>query len=211
MFVKIGEGAGSLLRGGIASGESSGIPATRFGDDSMECDNCQGNGTKFIAFELRRNKGSGWKGLAGIWEFSETETKSWLWLLVGVALWFARATAEGAVSPGGGALRTALGATAELAESGGHPLFGAEETFQERGKIEVGVEFWEVKAEARWTNFYVAERRGGGVFETLSDVRRKADIQMGTEVNDDAAALAVVVRGYGPRSGLAHLAGTLIG
>src|SRR5271156_2654566 len=87
MFVKIGEGAGSLLRGGIASGESSGIPATRFGDDSMECDNCQGNGTKFRAFELRRNKGSGWKGLAGIGSLVRRKPKAgygcWLALRCG--------------------------------------------------------------------------------------------------------------------------------
>ena len=43
-------------------------------DDSAECDNCQGNGTKFVSFELRRNKWNRWKGLAGIWEFGETET-----------------------------------------------------------------------------------------------------------------------------------------
>jgi hypothetical protein len=131
-------------------------------------------------------------------------------LLVGVASWFERATAEGAVSSGGGALWTALGATAKLAEPGGHPLIGAEETFQKRGKIEVGVQFREVNAEARRANFYVAKRRGGCVFQTLSEARRKADIKMGTEVNDDAAALAVVVRGYSPRSRLAHLAGALI-
>ena len=40
----------------------------------MEFDNCQGNGTKFVSFELRRNKWNGWKELAGIWEFGETET-----------------------------------------------------------------------------------------------------------------------------------------
>jgi hypothetical protein len=51
------------------------------GNDSTECDNCQGNGTKFVSFELRRNKWNGWKGLAGIWEFGETKTeKSLGWL-----------------------------------------------------------------------------------------------------------------------------------
>ncbi len=42
-------------------------------DDSTGSDYCQGNGTKFVPFESRRNKGNGWKGLAGIYEFGETE------------------------------------------------------------------------------------------------------------------------------------------
>ena len=50
-------------------------------NNSTECDNCQGNGTKFVSFELRRNKWNGWKGLAGIWEFGETKSeKSLGWL-----------------------------------------------------------------------------------------------------------------------------------
>ena len=58
----------------MASSESPEILATRLGHHSMKFDNCQGNGTKIVSFELRRNKWSGWKGLAGIWEFGETET-----------------------------------------------------------------------------------------------------------------------------------------
>jgi hypothetical protein len=69
------------VRGRAGRDEIPSRPRANMGNDSTECDNCQGNGTKFVSFELRRNKWNGWKGLAGIWEFRETKTeKSLGWL-----------------------------------------------------------------------------------------------------------------------------------
>ena len=39
---------------------------------SMDFDYCQGNSTIVLSFERETGKWSGWKGLAGIWEFGET-------------------------------------------------------------------------------------------------------------------------------------------
>jgi hypothetical protein len=42
---------------------------------SMDFDYCQGNSTIILSFERETGKWSGWKGLAGIWEFGETGTR----------------------------------------------------------------------------------------------------------------------------------------
>jgi hypothetical protein len=39
---------------------------------SMDFDYCHGNSTIILSFERETGKWSGWKGLAGIWEFGET-------------------------------------------------------------------------------------------------------------------------------------------
>jgi hypothetical protein len=39
----------------------------------MDFDYCQGNSTIVLSFERETGKWSGWKGLAGICEFSETD------------------------------------------------------------------------------------------------------------------------------------------
>ena len=120
------------------------------------------------------------------------------------------AAAEGAVSLGGGSLGAALGATAKLAEPRGHPLLRAEETLEERGEIKVGIQFWEMNAETRGRDFDVAELCGRGVVQALSKTRRKANVQVGTELNDDAAACAVVAGGDGPGKRLAERCGAPI-
>jgi hypothetical protein len=49
-----------------------GLAAT-MGDGSTELNYCQGNSTIILSFERETGKWSGWKELAGIWEFGETE------------------------------------------------------------------------------------------------------------------------------------------
>jgi len=49
---------------GLAAGMENG---------SMDFDYCQGNSTITLSFERETEKLSGWKGLAGIWEFGETD------------------------------------------------------------------------------------------------------------------------------------------
>jgi hypothetical protein len=51
---------------------SRGFGRANIGDDSMQLDCCQGNSTIILSFERETGKWSGWKGLAGIWEFGET-------------------------------------------------------------------------------------------------------------------------------------------
>src|ERR1017187_7189764 len=76
--------------------------------------------------------------------------------------------AKGSVGTGGGALGERAGFAALRAEAGSHPLAGTEDAFEERGYPEIGVELFEVQAQAGWSEFHVAELRRGSAFQTLS-------------------------------------------
>jgi hypothetical protein len=47
--------------------------AASMGDGSTDFDYCQGISTIILSFERETRKWIGWKGLAGIWEFGETD------------------------------------------------------------------------------------------------------------------------------------------
>ena len=59
-----------------------------------------------------------------------------------------RTASEGAVRAGGGGFGGGAGFASLGAEAGGHPFARAEEAFEERGEVEVGVELGEVDAVA---------------------------------------------------------------
>ena len=69
-----GEGGGRGLREGNSWRFPSRLRASRANieNDSMDFYYCQGNGTIILSFERETGKWSGWKELAGIWEFGET-------------------------------------------------------------------------------------------------------------------------------------------
>jgi hypothetical protein len=55
-----------LGRGGVGQGRN-------IEDDSMDLDYCQGISTIVLSFERETRKWSGWKELAGIYKFDETD------------------------------------------------------------------------------------------------------------------------------------------
>ncbi len=61
---------------------------------------------------------------------------------------FSGAASESAVGSGGGGFGCGAGFASLGAEAGGHPFARAEEAFEERGEVEVGVELGEVDAVA---------------------------------------------------------------
>jgi hypothetical protein len=52
------------------------VLAASMGNGSMDLDYCQGNSTIVLSFERETGKWSGWKELAGILSFGETEKGS---------------------------------------------------------------------------------------------------------------------------------------
>jgi hypothetical protein len=52
---------------------ADGLGAAVMGNPSREMDYCQGTVPEYLSFERETRKWSGWKRLAGIWEFGETE------------------------------------------------------------------------------------------------------------------------------------------
>ena len=100
----------------------------------------------------------------------------------------AGAAAEGAVGAGGGGFGGAGLAASSRAETGGHPFAGAEDAFKEGRHPEVGVELWEVEAEAGGGYLDLAELGGGGVFEALR-VFRGEDADADGELQDNASGI----------------------
>ena len=66
------ERSNSARRAAKERGERRMGLAASMGNGSMEFGCCQGNSTIILSFERETGKWSGWKGLAGIWEFGET-------------------------------------------------------------------------------------------------------------------------------------------
>src|ERR1017187_10007925 len=100
---------------------------------------------------------------------------------------------EGSVGAGGGALGERAGFAALRAQAGSHPFARAERALEQRGYPEIGVEFFEVQAQAGWSEFHVAELRGGRPFQTLSIFRREEDAETVREFDDYTFGFAVVV------------------
>lgn len=99
---------------------------------------------------------------------------------------FLRSAAEAAILFCGGALGDASGTPAGSAKPAGHPLARAEEAFEKRGQIEVGIQPGEMNAKA---------------LQALGILGREHDVDFRAEVKDDAAEAAVVVGAEGARLG----------
>ena len=112
--------------------------------------------------------------------------------------------AEGSVGAGGGALGERAGFAALRAEAGSHPFAGTHGAVEKPGDVEVRIELGEVETEAGWSDFDIAELRGGGVLQALGILRREKDAEAGGEVDDDLLGLAVVIGGDCGRSAGLH-------
>ena len=79
------------------------------------------------------------------------------------------------------------------ARPGGQPsTCGSRRPFEERGYPEIGVELFEVQAQAGWSEFHVAELRGGRAFQALGIFRREEDAETVGEPDDYTSGFAVV-------------------
>src|ERR1019366_7850310 len=101
--------------------------------------------------------------------------------------------AEGSVGAGRGALGERAGFAALRTQASRHPFARAERAFEQRGYPEIGVELFEVQAQAGRSEFHVAELRGGRPFQPLGIFRRKEDAETVGEFDDYTLGFAVVV------------------